>query len=67
MLAACAGLRLAHRAARYAETPGTPTVAASSVFRRAVLPAWASPASARSREPTMPYPTAENRCTNGFL
>ena len=52
--AAWAGFRLAHRAARYAAKPGTPTVAASTVFRRARLPAWASPASARSREPTMP-------------
>src|SRR5215468_9594623 len=65
-LAACPGLRLAHRAARYPAYPGTPTVAASTVFWRAVLPALARLASACSREPITPYPTAENRWLNGL-
>src|SRR6266702_4554282 len=64
--AACAGFRRAHRATRYAANPGTPTVAASTVLRAAVLPARASARSARSREPITPYPTAENRWTNGL-
>ena len=66
MLAARPGLRLAHRAARYPAKPGTPTVAASTVFWRAELPALARLTSAWSREPITPYPTAENRWLNGL-
>src|SRR5262249_48228623 len=64
--AAWAGLRRAHLATRYPAKPGTASVAASLVFARAVAAARLRPASARSVAPSAPYPTAANRCWNGF-
>lgn len=64
-LAAWPGLRLAQRIARYAAMPGN-AVAAVTVVDLAAAAARDRSLSARSCEPIMPYPTAENRCWNGL-